>query len=59
MRNTEQALRLLKEVERLTPEEGAQLPGSAYAVSPSALLEALIENEYDLTAAIVSVASGS
>lgn len=57
MNNVEQILRLLKELERLDHHAGDDSP--APAVTSSALLKALVENDFNLTAAIVGVRSDS
>ena len=57
MNNVEQTLRLLHEVQRVADEgeEGNKLTG----ISPAALLRALEANDFNLTAAIVDVRSGT
>ena len=59
MSNAEQTLRLLRELERLEqdPEMGAT--SSSAGVTEVALLEALVENGFDLTAAILDAANGA
>ena len=59
MSNAEQTLRLLKELERLDHEAGDdEAPSSGAQVTAAALLEALVENDFNLTAAIVGVCDG-
>lgn len=58
MSNADQTLRLLTELERL--DRDADDDGSpASGITPAALLTALVESNFDLMAAIVSVRSGA
>jgi hypothetical protein len=59
MSNAEQTLRLLRELERLDHEAGSDEASSSGAqVTAAALLEALVESDFNLTAAIVGVRNG-
>ena len=59
MSNAEQTLRLLRELERLDHEAGGDEASSSGAqVTAAALLEALVESDFNLTAAIVGVRNG-
>jgi len=60
MTNAEQTLRLLRELERLDQEaEGNESSSSVAEVTAAALLEALVESGFNLTAAILGVRNGS
>jgi hypothetical protein len=56
MTNAEQTLRLLRELERLDQEVEDDEPSPSGAeVTAAALLEALVESDFNLTAAILGV----
>jgi hypothetical protein len=57
MNNVEQILRLLEELERLDHQDDHD--SIAPAVTSSALLKALVENDFNLTTAILGVRSDS
>jgi len=60
MSNTEQTLRLLRELERLDQEADSGESSSPGAeVTSVALLEALVESDFNLTAAILAVRNGN
>ena len=60
MSNAEQALRLLRELERLDQEaESGEPSSSGIEVTPATLLEALVESNFNLNAAILSVGNGA
>jgi NACalpha-BTF3-like transcription factor len=60
MSNAEQALRLLRELERLDQEaDDGELSAAGAAVTAAELLEALVENNFNLTAAILDVRNGA
>jgi hypothetical protein len=60
MSNAEQTIRLLRELERLDHEaEDSEPPSSGEEVTSAALLEALVESDFDLTAAILAVRNGA
>jgi hypothetical protein len=60
MSNAEQTLRLLRELERLDQEaEGGESSSSGAEVTAAALLEALVESDFNLTAAILVVGNGA
>ena len=56
MTNAEQTLRLLRELERLDQEaQDDESSSSGAEVTAAALLEALVESDFNLTAAILGV----
>lgn len=57
MNNVEQVQRLLEELERV--DRQADQDSIVRPVTSSALLKALVENNFDLTAAILGVCSDS
>ena len=60
MTNAEQTLRLLRELERLDQEaQGDESSSSGAEVTSVALLEALVKNDFNLTAAILGARNGA
>ncbi len=59
MSNTEQVIRLLREVERLSDDREDESVDHRHAITPAALLQTLVENDFDLTTAIVSLRDGA
>lgn len=60
MSNADQTLRLLRELERVDQEAaGGESSSSGEEVTPATMLRALVESNFNLTAAILGVRNGA